>query len=280
MSSFNQPAVAWGHEGVRSDQDRSDGRRFENGSGRIVLCDGIGSHKGSGDYADAVIAAHDNSPDVQLSNLLGRAAELVEAKQVPEEGGTTVLTASVTADTNGNSIWCSLEYVGNGGAVRVAGNFSEQLRFNAPYRYHQLILPDVDPQTALIRFFGKDKERYAESGKVKVLLQHPYGDIVLLYSDGIDSLEDAYVVGDGENRFWSLQSNVLLYVLTELDRWLLTRSDLLVGSTFEDDLNGWLKQLLVRLRTEDRVEDDVALGIIITPRVLKYYETRKPTADA
>ena len=97
------------------------------------------------------------------------------------------------------------------------------------------------------------------------------GDIILLFSDGISSLEDKVILKDNENRFWRNENPAIQLILKELDLFLISNNN---QATFQEGIIEFNQVILEKLKTENYLEDDASLGIIITENVLNHYKEK------
>jgi hypothetical protein len=236
----------------------------------IIICDGIGSFKDSGIVASKI--GNDFIQEVfkSIENISNDTTFLLTHDGI-EEGGTTIILAK-TEDNKSVTI----EYIGNGGAINLTGDFADTPYSEYPYRYSELILPHVDSRGALSKHLSHNSgiEQLTPS-KITLYPNHPNGNIILIYSDGINSLENNLILKDRENRFWRNESPSIQYILNLLDSFLIElckeRSQ---SDTIQDGLYIFNKNVLDALEKEGYLEDDASLGIIITQPVLDYYQSK------
>lgn len=110
--------------------------------------------------------------------------------------------------------------------------------------------------------------------KLTLYPNHPNGNIILIYSDGINSLENNLILRDKENRYWRNESPSVQYILNLLDTFLieLCKEEPQLD-TIQDKLSNFNTKVLEDLNTDGYLEDDASLGIIITDAVFKYYQS-------
>ena len=191
--------------------------------------------------------------------------DVISLKNKKLTGGTTFISAVNLKNTNK----VKLEYLGNGGIIHLHGDFSTNVNSEEPYRYGELMIPHVSPNGALTKHISHNSEKVELStSTIELNLNYITGDIILLFSDGISSLEDKLILKDNENRFWRNENPAIQLILKELNLHLQTN---ISPSSFEDELTGFIESILEKLKVENYLEDDASLGIIITENVLNYY---------
>lgn len=256
------------HVPHRKDQDRSLHK-----AGALIVCDGIGSFKKSGDYAENLAStfAEDGIDDI-LPLIESAYKNKSPNEDVP--GGTTVIAAFLEEQN-----WVKFQYLGNGGIVHMAGNFAEGgSSASHPFRYADIMLPHVDSERRLIRHFSHNSgEAELTAGELKVKLNHSYGDIFLLFSDGVSSIENKVIVDDGTGRYFRLESDILQFILRELDAFLANINKINIQAEIDNFCMSLLSNLKGKPKQEGApiMDDDIALGIIISEGALDYYIKRE-----
>lgn len=254
--------------GIKLNQDFAD---FipEGNNKSIVICDGIGEFEESGKAAEivsnTVINECLNNDDLQ--NVIFESVN--EIKKHGITGGTTLLYLKQI-----DSSTVKINYLGNGRILHLNGNFHENPLSENIFRFSDLLLPDISPKTGALT-----KHISHHSGNNELILNeiiikvnNPYGDIFLLMSDGISSLEECFILKDAENRLWRNESNSINLVMNELHSFLEnSKTDYL----FQEELIEFNAKILDKLKIEGFLEDDASLGIVITMDVLSYYKKQR-----
>jgi hypothetical protein len=250
------------HKGVKLDQDRA-GHSEGNGRFKLILCDGIGGLDDSGAAAELVVREYMKGVSRSGRKLVEGLVNKADVRALPK-GGTTLLAAY-----GGEKALITIDHLGNGGAIHLHGDYAELGVSGAPYMYAQLILPHIAPDDSLTRHLsheGGKKERRVS--RVAVELNYHRGDIVILFTDGIASLERNVVIQDDSGRYWRHESDNIQYILDRLDDFLSTSH----RESFQQDLEAFLADVLNELHKREMLEDDASLGIIMTEQVLDYLE--------
>lgn len=249
---------------VKLNQDYADFTIGEN-SKTLVLCDGIGEFKDSGIVAKVVTDQFISNNYLTISELV-LDKELENLKNQNVQGGTTFISAHNKNDSNK----VELEYLGNGGIIHLHGDFANTVNSDEPYRYGEIMIPHISPNGALTKHISHNsKKPELLSSKIKLNLNYFNGDIILLFSDGISSLEDKVILKDGEGRYWRNENAAIQLILSELNEFLKTEYN---TNNFDEIFVKFNKDILEKLKTENYLEDDASLGIIITKQVLSYYK--------
>ena len=250
------------HIDVKLNQDYAD---FNDNS--LIICDGIGEFKDSEKVAKLVVEQFIGKEYSKLSDLIAD-NELVKFKNENIIGGTTFISA-----VKKNSLdKIQIEYLGNGGVVHLYGDFSTNVNSDEPYRYGEIMIPHISPNGALTKHisYNSNKPERASS-MITMNLNYFTGDIILLFSDGISSLEDKVILKDNENRFWRNENPAIQLILKELDLFLISNNN---QATFQEGIIEFNQVILEKLKTENYLEDDASLGIIITENVLNHYKEK------
>lgn len=230
----------------------------------LLLCDGIGEFSNSGQVAKAIVEQFLKKKYTKLSELLYD-EEVIRLKEQGIIGGTTIISAI----NNNNSKKVTIEFLGNGGIVHCYGDFAHNVNSNEPYRYGELMIPHVSPNGALTKHISHNSQKpELSSSSIELNLNYLTGDIVLLFSDGISSLEDKVIIEDNNNRFWRSENATIQFILKELNRFLKTNNNI---ESFQENLIKFNQDVLETLKAENYLSDDASLGIIITKKVLRYY---------
>lgn len=257
---------------MRKNQDRT-GVSAAPDNQRLIICDGIGSYKGSGVVAELVVSSFHSNCTADIREIIaGVDGNKLAALEQP--GGTTVITGSIKTTDSGPIL--RLEYLGNGGCVHLSGNFATDLSNGIPFRYHHVILPHVNSERALVRHFSKGMSAELPTpGRIDMSLNHPYGDILVFFSDGVTSLEDEATVEDGQGRYWKIQDRTLITVLQKLHERL---SSLTLANDMAEVLTSFNEDIVNELVANETVDDDVSIGFIITDTVLSHYAKSFPAS--
>ena len=250
------------HIDVKLNQDYAD---FNDNS--LIICDGIGEFKDSEKVAKLVVEQFIGKEYSKLSDLIAD-NELIKFKNENIIGGTTFISA-----VKKNSLdKIQIEYLGNGGVVHLYGDFSTNVNSDEPYRYGEIMIPHISPNGALTKHISHNSNKPERaSSMITMNLNYFTGDIILLFSDGISSLEDKVILKDTENRFWRHENPAIQLILKELDLFLISNNN---QATFQEGIIEFNQVILEKLKTENYLEDDASLGIIITENVLNHYKEK------
>jgi hypothetical protein len=259
------------HIGVKLNQDRT-----ECNTNALVICDGIGEHKDSGliaEYvADLFIQETIEKVPESIQDFVFLLDKVVKSKNII--GGTTFICAT----RSGESGLVKLSYLGNGGIIRLQGNFFHEIVSDIPYFYSNLLLPHVNSDGALLRHISHDSgERELQLSEYEVNLNSNTGDIIILFSDGIESIENQFIIQDDQQRYWRYESHLLQYILKALHEALL-QTDMVEEET--PFLNQLIKKILLDFRSKNLLDDDASIGIVITDAVFNHYKSLRQSYDS
>lgn len=246
------------HIDVKLNQDYAD---FDDNS--LIICDGIGEFADSGKVSKLVAEKFLANDKSEFHDLI--VTQLIKDKII---GGTTFISAINKYGSNK----IQLEYLGNGGIIHFHGDFSTNLNSEEPYRYGELMIPHISPNGALTKHISQNSGKIElASSTIELNLNYTTGDLILLFSDGISSLEDKVILKDNENRFWRNENPAIQLILKELDLFLTSNFN---TDLFQDCLIEFNHTVLEKLKIENYLEDDASLGIIITENVLNHYKEK------
>jgi serine/threonine protein phosphatase PrpC len=229
----------------------------------LILCDGIGEFSQSQIFSEKVADMMIEKAYTDIDQLV-HDSEIIALKDKIENGGTTIIFAILESYKK-----VRIQYLGNGGCIKLNGDFNQSNQGLLPYKYNHLINPNINDSGALTRHLSKESGRQElVKSEISTSLKSTNGDIILLFTDGINSLEENVIIKDNEGRFWRHESSSIQIILEKLNIFLTNHKD---NDDFQDKLITFNKEVLNDLNDLNLLEDDASLGIIITDEVLKYY---------
>lgn len=254
------------HIGVKKDQDRT--ASFEN---LVIVCDGIGEFNQSEVAAEVLIENllfSEYGDNQEINGLIEKSKKTIVEEKI--EGGTTLILAAI--DDRKTPLQTKLAYLGNGSIIHFSGDFSELPNSygdsNKFYRYSNLLIPHVDKEGILLKHVSHHSEpKDLIPTFMNLTLSGVHGDILLLFSDGICTLEDEIIVQDEQGRIWRNQSESVVFIMDALHNWLKAGCNTITNETLEV----FIKNTLNALKELKKLEDDASCGVIITEEVISYY---------
>lgn len=255
---------------TKLEQDYSAVALLEDGS-RLVLCDGIGEFDDSNKYSECIVNEL-MKPTFSSLKSLSKSDVLSDLKKTAI-GGTTVIYAYNDKQKKLKSKLC-IQYLGNGGAIHLGGDFAENTISDFPYRYHSLILPHINKDGSLIRFISHNSGDKEETvSKITLTLNNPFGDLVLFYTDGISSLEDRMIIRDEseDKRYWRHESSDIQYILQRLISFLKDCD----FDNFEEEFREFTRIILQEIHAATPFDDDASIGFVITQEFIDYHKTKQ-----
>lgn len=253
------------HIAVKKDQDR-----VAHMTNKLVLCDGIG------EFVDSAKAAELTIKNILFSERKSEIMTYVDesANEIVEKnivGGTTLISACIDRIEEVESL--TIAYIGNGSVFHLNGDFfelpSSYNDSNRPYRFSNLMVPNVDKEGVLLRHISHHSSREELIPSfIELSLTGCNGDIILLFTDGISSLEEDIIVVDDQQRIWRNQSENVSTILNDLHEWLKNNHAVIS----QEKLDQFLELELTKLKNMKKLEDDASIGIIFTDAVLDYYK--------
>ncbi|CAM3006950.1 hypothetical protein [Flavobacterium frigoris] len=229
----------------------------------LILCDGIGEFSKSQVVSEKVTDVMIEKGYTDINQLI-QDSEIIALKNKLENGGTTIIFAIVESNRK-----VKIQYLGNGGCIKLNGDFNQSTQDLLPYKFNHLINPHINDSGALTRHLSKEsgKQELIKS-EISTSLNNPNGDIILFFTDGITSLEENVIIKDNEGRFWRHESSSIQIILEKLNIFLTNHKD---NDDFQDKLITFNEEVLNDLNNLNLLEDDASLGIIITDEVLNQY---------
>ena len=259
--------VAAAHIAIKKDQDRSLCIAQEQYR-LVALCDGIGEFRDSGRVADLLVEAirtelPENRSQFETSIRTAQEGIKVEGLQ----GGTTLLCCYQCGQQGDDEVM--IHHLGNGAVLHLAGDFHERGPSQVPYRIRHVVLPHVDEQGVLVRHVSHNSRAPELAlSETTLRLNAPNGDILLLLTDGIATLEEEMVIKDPSGTLWRLQPAALQLILEKLHAFLSIAHD---HMSMQADLAQFATSTLQGLKESGVLEDDASLGILLTDTVLSCY---------
>ncbi len=248
---------------VKLNQDYADSFPSDD-LNALVICDGIGEFEQSGEASKLVSEYF--GKDVfhkRIDEIIKEAQiKLLEKKIV---GGTTFISVIQQSDSS-----IDLHYLGNGGVIHFNGDYANNPYSSQPYRFTDIMLPHISPNGALTRHISHNSGiNELTPSSLSLTLNNSNGDIIILYSDGIGSLEEKAIIKDEENRFWRHENQSIQIILNRLHLFLQIEH---LNFSFYL-LNDFLIDTLKFLKNEGLLDDDASIGIVLTEGVITYYST-------
>lgn len=257
------------HIGVKKDQDRT--ASFEN---LIIVCDGIGEFNQSEIAAETLIdnlKFNSNGDSNTTLSYISNTKEVIVNEKI--EGGTTLIFAAI--DYYKAPLQIKLAYLGNGSIIHFGGDFSELPNSygdsNKFYRYSNLLIPHVDKEGVLLKHVSHQSEpNDLIPTFMDLTLSGVNGDILLILSDGICSLEDEIIVQDEQGRIWRNQSETVIFIIEALHSWLKANWKTITNEALDE----FIKTTLKALKELKKLEDDASCGVIVSEQVITYYREK------
>ena len=250
---------------VKMDQDR-----VWVSENKILLCDGIGSFERSGEVADiAINQLQFAENNLELKSYINLAHAEILDKQII--GGTTMLSAIVMEDNSK----LMLAYLGNGSIYHFSGDLFDKPEsyedLNKVHRYINYLLPHVDKDGALLKHISNcSTEEELGPSLLELSLTGLYGDVILMFTDGISSLEEDIIIADDQSRIWRNQSENVNSIIDHWGVWMKAN----YSDMDKEKLDKFLEDELAWLKENRKLDDDASIGLIMTKRVIDYYKMK------
>ena len=257
--------------------------RFKNensGVTGIIVADGLGSHflssKGSEFCVTELKKLLENNNEFPLDfNEMFRTVSI--ALKLEANKNEAIMQLEDKSNVLGTTLICIVEYidkfvvsyVGNGSIWHLRGNFthfSEQRYL--PWSSLNILNPhtiEENGKEALYKFFSYEaSDEFVEPTTLEISKDNKlYGDIFIVSTDGLDSVDHTPVAKDKEGGIWISAEPKMDLLYKKLKSLLKGKSFDLVDITLESFCNEVIERKLI--------DDDISLGIIITEQVFKYH---------
>lgn len=275
---------------VMSDTDKDENQdacgsfyNEETGITVMALADGIGSNRhvaaGSRFVIDKALEliASDLQKDSSLdfTNIFARVQKELTAMvnqnyadQINTIGrkdfGTTLIVGVDTPKS------FTLAYVGNGCAYYMMGDFVKFPKvFYLPWNVNNLLVPhslpdEVTGQETLCKYLCYQPALIDQCVPtvLTVSKNHHEGEIFIIGTDGLDSLDKHNEFAFNHNELMMTSSWSVSLLCDRIKKTLESASII-----NEDSLYQMLEKFMITLKNEDRMDDDVTIGIIMSPKV-------------
>ena len=258
----------------------------------VIVADGLGSHFGAEEAARVATAT--TAAAIESVRELGslclastfadarraiertahdRAHALPSELNLAEAFGTTLLGALDLPDR------LVVGYVGNGAVIHLRGDFldfppTQLLPWNAvnylnPHsrmvRGTNVLYKWLGPQTTL----AQSTPTVLDIRKDDLLV----GDLFVVCSDGIASLDQTPIGLDADRRMWIRADPSLAMLYSHLKEFIAHRA------LTSDALQICLERYLLDLDAADLIGDDCTIGVIVTTAAVKRFERVRATAE-
>jgi serine/threonine protein phosphatase PrpC len=253
------------HINIKLKQDYSD-FIYSDDLKMMVICDGIGEFPLSNIVSEKVCEIMINKFYDDINQIIDD-NDIAKLASLPEKAGTTIFFAKIK---NNNELM--IQYLGNGGCIHCDGSFAENKDDLPIYRFNELITPHVNSEGVLVKHLSNDGGKLErERTKLTYSMNNVFGDIFILFTDGINSNENNVIIKDDQGRYWRNESSTLMYILDSLNKFLCENSS---KENFQDVLVEFNKEVLFKLNEANMIDDDASLGFVINQNVLNHYNNR------
>jgi hypothetical protein len=257
------------HLDFKKGQDRSDAKHMHSDNAIIAIADGIASVPYSELAAEALVDQITSNSCFEETDLnITNAFHILRKHLVQEEikGATTFILGR--ADNEKISLgWC-----GNGCILHLKGQFWKKGEWIYPYALSNHLIPHIDENGALFKYLSSDCSiEQATPSRLDLFWDYcGSGDILIIASDGFGSSEELPVGYDSNNLIWEEKPKIWGFLFEQLHKFLCENS--MPKIPFQDALVQFNKDVIKEMKDKDLLEDDIAIGIIITEQVLEYYQ--------
>jgi len=252
----------------------------------IIIADGIGSHfksdiasKFSCDKLKELLESLDNLENLVFKKLFKQVkSDLIEYAQKTGEFNYDAIDKNQSLST---TLICVLEfkeryeiaYIGNGCIWYVDGRFNQFSKERyLPWNAINLLNPhtiEQDGKEALYRYMSISDAQYIPT--VLTLYKNMFtpGEIIIAATDGIYSNDHVPVAKDATGTLWIRGEEKMVLIYEHISRFL---KDAPIEAN-NDDLANTLTQYLATLKEKKMMDDDCAIGVIISPNTIKYHQS-------
>lgn len=253
------------HKDVKLAQDYADCTGNDSKKA-LIICDGIGEFEQSNQAAKIVVENFIGSVlynEFEIQHFIKEAQQEILNSEII--GGTTFICAINDSQNN-----LKFHYLGNGGIIHLFGNYNINPYSEYAYRYIELMNPHVTPDGSLYKHISHNSGDFElKVDTINLKLNSEVGDIILLFTDGIATLEEKAIIKTEDGIYWRHESEAIQIILSRLNDFLIQDAN----QFSLDGLIGFIEESLKYLKFENKLEDDASLGIIITENVINHYKS-------
>lgn len=251
----------------------------------VIVADGIGSHSRS------------ELSSKFCAEKLKEKLELIEKKeeidfellfsQIKEElklySNSELSEHELKNNPFGTTLICAIDldeeykiaYVGNGSIWQISGNFNH---FGAnrylPWNAINLLNPhtvEIEGKSALFKFISIDDTVSCKPTVITISKnEDSFGDIIIITSDGVYTNDEVRIGKDDNEVIWIMGEESIKLLYDKLS--VFFNHDL--TNIEEIDIQSTINEYLSELKERKIMHDDTTLGVIISPKVLKYQQSR------
>jgi serine/threonine protein phosphatase PrpC len=259
----------------------------------VVVADGLGSHFGADEAAriavttvtESIESAHDTTSQWLLSAF---AAARLEIERLVCDRSETLPAELNLAEAFGTTLLCGMDmpdrlmvgYVGNGAIIHLRGDFlafppTQLLPWNA-VNYLNPHSRMVRGTNVLYKWLGPQTTAAQSSPTVLEIAKDDsfVGDLLLVCSDGISSLDQTPIGLDADKRMWIRADRSVAMLYAHLKEFIAHEA------LTSDALHVCLEHYLLDLDAAHLVGDDCTIGVVVTAAAVKGFESRRSAAEA
>lgn len=258
----------------------------------VVVSDGIGSQFGAALASTLAVDALterlerlDDAAALDLGALYRDVNDVLTAhvQQVPDvpsgvdvatSFGTTLLCAIETASA------FTLAYVGNGAIIHARGNVATfPQTYLLPWSAVNVLNPHTVPErgrSVLYKHLAPFASAQMVTPTVVTISKDPsiFGDVVIVCSDGITSIDQTRVGTDDEGEIWIHGPRGLAVLYQHLSSFLTG------GARGQAELDRMLDAYLDALSQQNLIADDSSIGILVTPQAVRVHTASADPSEA
>lgn len=251
----------------------------------VIVADGIGSHlrselssKFCTELLKKKLEQLENSEEINFDTLFSHIkdelrlfsqSELTEGELKNNPFGTTLICAIELEEEY------KIAYVGNGSIWQISGNFNHfGVNRYLPWNSVNLLNPhtiEVEGKSALFKFISIDDKVSCKPSVISISKNEDnYGDIIIVTSDGVYTNDEVRIGKDDNEVIWIMGEESIKLLYDKLSIFF----DHDLTNIEEIDIQCTINEYLSELKERKIMHDDTTLGIIISPKVLKYQQSR------
>jgi serine/threonine protein phosphatase PrpC len=251
----------------------------------VIVADGIGSHLRS-ELSSKFCTEHLKNKLEQVKNIDDIDFDIFFS-QIKDElrlfSQTELTEDELKNNPLGTTLLCAIElekeyriaYVGNGSIWQISGNFNHfGVNRYLPWNAINLLNPhtiEVEGKSALFKFISIDDTVSCKPSVISISKnEDSFGDIITITSDGVYTNDEVRIGKDDNDVIWIMGEESIKLLYDKLS--VFFNLDLI--NIEEIDLQSTINEYLSELKERKIMHDDTTLGIIISPKVLKYQQSR------
>ncbi len=248
----------------------------------VIVADGLGSHARSELSSKfAVESLKRELENCKIIETLNFEKLFIKIKQDLKEYALKNLSdEELLNNPFGTTLLCALDcedeyriaYVGNGAIFHISGGFNQfgPTRY-IPWNVNNLLNPhtvEEEGKSAMYKFISIKDEISCKPTLFQISKSEDvFGDIIIIASDGVYTNDELKIGKDDNGVVWIMGEESEILLLNQLNLYFKENENF--NNT---NLLQTLESFLTQMKEKNLMHDDTTLGVIISPKVIKFQE--------